>query len=323
MLPSPRTSDTNGAGRHGDGGMDLRTAVAEMPLLPTPAVNDNQKRILDRAELDPSGCWNWTGWTNQAATPYGRLSVGNRKVYAHRLSYETFVGPIPEGHEIDHLCQNTLCVNPDHLEAVSPEENRDRVTQRRTHCKRGHEFTEENTYWVREGARACRSCRARQDKIQKQRKRGVLEEEIVLLPTPACNDMGAAYTPDEWDAWTERMKAEHGNGNGHGKSLSIEAQRIHNARSWVTEDGTDYGPAIRRWEALTRIAPEPTAESDKGTRHLAPAFSEWMMGLPAGWVTDVPGITRNEVLKALGNGVVPQQCAAALRFLLDVQEVAA
>src|SRR5699024_5015232 len=47
-----------------------------------------------------------------------------------------------------------------------------------------------------------------------------------LLPTPAVNDMGASYTPDEWDAWTDRMKAAHGNGNGHGKSLSIEAQRL-------------------------------------------------------------------------------------------------
>lgn len=58
--------------------------------------------------------------------------------------------------------------------------------------------------------------------------------------------------------------------------------------------------------------------SRKGTPQLAPQFSEWMMGLPAGWVTDIPGITRNEALRALGNGVVPQQAAAAVAFLLDV-----
>jgi hypothetical protein len=56
--------------------------------------------------------------------------------------------------------------------------------------------------------------------------------------------------------------------------------------------------------------------SAKGSPRLSPRFVEWLMGLPAGWVTDVPGLGRNEQLKALGNGVVPQQCAAALRLLL-------
>lgn len=58
-------------------------------------------------------------------------------------------------------------------------------------------------------------------------------------------------------------------------------------------------------------------------RFLSPAFVEWLMGLPAGWVTDVPGITRNEALKALGNGVVPQQAKAAIRWLLARVAVAA
>ena len=47
-----------------------------------------------------------------------------------------------------------------------------------------------------------------------------------LLPTPAVNDMGTAYTPEDWDEWTDKMRAKHGNGNGHGKSLSVEAQRL-------------------------------------------------------------------------------------------------
>ena len=84
----------------------------------------------------------------------------------------------------------------------------------------------------------------------------------------------------------------------------------------------DYEPAIRRWEAITRPAPAPTETSPKGTPRLSPRFTEWMMGLPDGWITDVPGITRNEALKACGNGVVPQQAAAALRWLL-AQEAAA
>lgn len=84
-----------------------------------------------------------------------------------------------------------------------------------------------------------------------------------------------------------------------------------------------YEPAVRRWEHLTRPAPSPTERGKNGQPRLSPAFVEWLMGLPAGWVTDVPGITRNEALKALGNGVVPQQAAEALRRLLNVQEAAA
>jgi DNA (cytosine-5)-methyltransferase 1 len=85
-----------------------------------------------------------------------------------------------------------------------------------------------------------------------------------------------------------------------------------------------YESAVRRWEQLTRRAPTPTERGSKGQARLSPAFVEWLMGLPAGWVTDVPGLSRNEQLKALGNGVVPQQAAAALRMLLpDVAEVAA
>ena len=184
-----------------------------------------------------------------------------------------------------------------------------------------------------------------------------------LLPTPAVNDMGASYTPEEWDAWTDRMKAEHGNGNGHGKSLHIEKGGPNQAGSSgdlmlpsavQPSRWGQYAAAIQRWETLTRPAPPPTVRDwDKWRKRkharvrsrkpvgmrgsirfmidgpppqLSPAFSEWMMGLPAGWVTDVPGITRNEALKALGNGVVPQQCAAALNHLLvqaDLEPVGA
>jgi DNA (cytosine-5)-methyltransferase 1 len=85
-----------------------------------------------------------------------------------------------------------------------------------------------------------------------------------------------------------------------------------------------YEPAIRRWESATgRTAPAPTEASAKGSQRLSPAFVEWMMGLPAGWVTDVPGLNRNAQLKALGNGVVPQQAAAALKIMLAQQAVAA
>ena len=80
-----------------------------------------------------------------------------------------------------------------------------------------------------------------------------------------------------------------------------------------------YGPAIARWQSVTgRIAPPPTmADGKQGQHRLNSRFVEWMMGLPDGWVTAPEiGLTRNEQLKALGNGVVPQQAALALRTLL-------
>ena len=166
----------------------------------------------------------------------------------------------------------------------------------------------------------------------------MLPSAVTLLPTPAVNDMGEGKTPEAWDEWTAKMRAAHGNGNGHGKSLAIEAQRLlptPTAVDYKASGGgtpsdvtlTDaavcragrwgiYAAAIARWEALTRPAPPPTQPSRKGTPQLSPRFSEWMLGLPDGWVTDVPGLTRNDMLRILGNGVVPQQAAAALRVLL-------
>ena len=85
-----------------------------------------------------------------------------------------------------------------------------------------------------------------------------------------------------------------------------------------------YEPAIHRWEdVLGRCAPAPTELGRTGNPRLSARFVEWLMGLPEGHVTEVPGLSRNEQLKALGNGVVPQQCAAALRVLLNAEEVAA
>ena len=78
-----------------------------------------------------------------------------------------------------------------------------------------------------------------------------------------------------------------------------------------------YEAAITRWEALRGIAaPCPVEPGQRGRPRLAPAFVEWMMGLPPGWVTEVPGLTRAQQLRLLGNGVVPQQVAHALRLLL-------
>jgi hypothetical protein len=82
-----------------------------------------------------------------------------------------------------------------------------------------------------------------------------------------------------------------------------------------------FEPAIRRWEAtIGRQAPEPTKPDGKeGNHRLSSKFTEWMMGLPDGWITDI-GLKRNDELKACGNGVVPQQAELALS-LLGIKEI--
>ena len=101
----------------------------------------------------------------------------------------------------------------------------------------------------------------------------------------------------------------------------LEQGRQVNLHNEINEIGTNWGkfePAIRRWEeVLDRPAPAPTKPDGKDSAHrLSSAFTEWMMGLPEGWITDC-GLSRNDELKACGNGVVPQQAELALRVLLD------
>lgn len=102
---------------------------------------------------------------------YGQFAMDDgdrvRMKPAHRIAYELVNGPIPEGLEIDHLCRNRLCVRPDHLEAVTTQENLRRGNgasarnARKDRCSQGHEFDETNTYWRPDGkGRDCRTCRA-------------------------------------------------------------------------------------------------------------------------------------------------------------------
>lgn len=89
--------------------------------------------------------------------------------------------------------------------------------------------------------------------------------------------------------------------------------------------GQDWGPyraAVERWEAIHGPAPAPTKRGRNGRPKLNPEFASWMMGVPAGWITDVPGVTDNEALKMAGNGVVRQQAEAALRLMLNRMETA-
>jgi hypothetical protein len=133
-----------------------------------------KSRLFDRVERIPeSGCWIWMGYI--AKNGYGQIGIGYKLDLTHRVSYVLHKGEIPKGLVIDHLCDVRCCINPDHLEAVTNGENISRTYKRgkkthwrkqQTHCKRGHEFTEENTR-KSNGRRHCREC-------SRMRKRGEL-----------------------------------------------------------------------------------------------------------------------------------------------------
>lgn len=127
---------------------------------------DHGDRFWGRVNKSPEagGCWLWIGC--KTAAGYGRMGAYADEHYVHRLSYEHHVGPIPEGLVIDHLCRVRNCVNPDHLEPVTRRENGRRGetpwgdNARKTHCIRGHEFTDDNTYRKPSAPleRQCRVC---------------------------------------------------------------------------------------------------------------------------------------------------------------------
>ena len=136
------------------------------------------ERFLDKISPEPnSGCWRWDA--AQTTMGYGVMTINCKQHYAHRLSYEHFKSPIPEGLQIDHLCRMPWCVNPDHLEVVTSRENTRRgrlreVTIKRhaakIFCKRGHPLFGENIFIDGNGARVCKSCQKIRHEKRKQAK---------------------------------------------------------------------------------------------------------------------------------------------------------
>lgn len=120
--------------------------------------------VMERlwSKIDASGsCWEWLAYRENG---YGKFRLNGKSCMAHRVVWETLVGPIPAGLQVDHLCRNRGCVNPDHLELVTQQENILRGQSacawnaRKNVCKRGHPLTDANLYVYPSGGRACRAC---------------------------------------------------------------------------------------------------------------------------------------------------------------------
>lgn len=154
--------------------MKVHEAITDVPQV------RKYERLPFWGRVDSSGgdskCWEWLGAVQSAG--YGATSKG----LAHRIAYELRVGPIPKGLTIDHLCKNKLCCNPKHMEAVTLAENLRRAVETRnhhrggnlvyaarTHCKWGHEFTDENTR-MNGNVRVCKACAKRRSTEFKNRR---------------------------------------------------------------------------------------------------------------------------------------------------------
>jgi len=124
-----------------------------------------RNRILRNIHVNPeTNCWEWTK-SKFSSTGYGRISVRVKSRCAHVISYKLFIGEIPKGLELDHLCRVRHCVNPAHLEPVTRKENMIRgknpasQNYHKTACIRGHAFSKENLIIDSKGYRQCRTCR--------------------------------------------------------------------------------------------------------------------------------------------------------------------
>lgn len=168
-------------------------------------------QVEDRIERIPfSGCWIWNGRTGGQKNPYGVVSLSHSKsVGAHRYVYELLRGPIPQGLHLDHLCMLPLCVNPDHLEPVTPKENARRWGLSIKECPQGHPKNEKNIGTVSiTGTKFCRAC---------HRQRRALSYALIRK--------GPKTTCAQGHPWVESNIYRHPGSKGHGRCRTCAIER--------------------------------------------------------------------------------------------------
>lgn len=129
-------------------------------------MENTKDRFLSKIKKLDNGCWIWNGFLDKKGYGYFKIKLGipGLQIMAHRASYLLFIGDLIKGLEIDHLCRNRACVNPEHLEQISHKENNRRsesptaINARKTHCKNGHELIGNNLRIRKNGQRLCRPC---------------------------------------------------------------------------------------------------------------------------------------------------------------------
>lgn len=143
-----------------------------------------------RVSVASGNCWLWQGGASRGG--YGKLNG----THAHREFYERLIGPVPAGLELDHLCSVILCVNPDHLEPVTHDENMRRRYASYNSCVNGHAYTSKNTYVRPNGRRDCRACIRERVRRYAARQRGEALAPAEQGETGgACGvDLGPGYT---------------------------------------------------------------------------------------------------------------------------------
>jgi hypothetical protein len=146
-------------------------------------------RLLAKVKFGPTWkdgtrCWDWNGAATKKG--YGMIYRNGRRVQATRASYEEFVGPMPEGTELDHLCRRPVCVNPLHLEPVDRRTNLLRGNgfaarhARKTHCPQGHAYEGDNLYVTPRGERKCRTCHRNRQRQRRLDTRDMAEDIKVI-----------------------------------------------------------------------------------------------------------------------------------------------
>lgn len=132
-------------------------------------IHKYKSRLLKKT-IKTNNCWFWIG--AKASNGYGQMQASGRVQQAHRVSYQLFIGEIPTGLTLDHICMKKDCVNPKHLRPMTMVENSrigNRFTARKA-CHKGHVFIESNTYIYR-GYRCCRLCKKTRDALYRIRHR--------------------------------------------------------------------------------------------------------------------------------------------------------